>query len=107
MNKEEQLKIAGFNGNQGLKESLVKDLTQLHLTFVKNTGSATSTELIKEVREDEVVLNNDITEENLEKLLKFIKETEKYKDQLQITNKMVDVRVRKTSAMTGERTDSA
>ena len=82
MNKEEQLKITGFNGNQGLKESLVKDLTHLHLTFVKNTGSITSTELIKEVRENKVVLNNDITEENLEKLLKFIKETEKYKDHL-------------------------
>lgn len=52
------------------------------------------------MRDDEIILNHEISEENLEKLLKFIKETEKYKE-LQFVNKVVDVRIRKQSNLNG------
>ncbi len=52
--------------------------------------------MISEVKDDEIILNHEISEENLEKLLKFIKETDKYKD-LQFVNKVIDVKVRKHS----------
>jgi hypothetical protein len=62
---------------------------------VKNGGGS---DLIKEVREEEVIVNAEINEDVLQQLLKFLKETEKYKE-LTLVNKLVDVKGRKLSAL--------
>lgn len=82
-NREGIFKIEGIN-SQSLKESLIKDLSQLNFNFVKN-----SPDIIKEISENEIVLNPELTEEIIEKVLKFIKESDKYKD-LIIKSKLVD-----------------
>jgi hypothetical protein len=62
---------------------------------VKNGGGS---DLIKEVREEEVIVNAEINEDVLQQLLKFLKETEKYKE-LTLVNKLVDVKGTKLSAL--------
>lgn len=70
--KEGLIKIQGFE-SQKVKENLINDLSEQNFYFVKN-----GPDLIKEVKDDEIVLSPEITEDTLEKILKFMKESEKY-----------------------------